>query len=232
VLTINPWIIKTQPYDTQKDLTPIAMVATTPIAIAVHPSLPVKSVAELIALLKSKPGDYVFGAVGGGSPMYMSGELFKHMTGTRMAHVPYKGSSAVVQDLLGGQIQIAFETLPPLLPHVKAGKLRMLAVGTTERLLQLPDIPTVSESGLPGFEAFAWYALVAPARTARPIVQRLNAEVRKAIEDPEIRQSMDVLGAVPADESKASPEQLAAYMASELEKWRQVTSALSITLPD
>jgi tripartite-type tricarboxylate transporter receptor subunit TctC len=185
---INPSLYAKMPYDHIKDFVPVVLVAGVPNVLVVNPSVPVNSVADLIKLAKSKPGAINFASSGSGTSIHLSGELFKTMTGVDMTHVPYKGSSPALTDLMGGQVQIMFDNLPSSLALMKSGKLRAVAVTSLKRAPALPDVPTISESGVPGFEASSWFGILAPAGTPAPIVAKLNAEVNKWLQSPEKEQ--------------------------------------------
>jgi len=216
---INASVYKKMPYDPSKDFAPISLVATTPNILVVNPSLPVKSVKDLIALAKSKPGKLTFASSGVGSSVHLSGELFKSMAGVDMVHVPYKGSGPAIVDLIGGQVDMMFDNMPSSLPYVKNGKLKAIAVTSAKRSSVVPDIPTIAESGVPGFEATAWWGLLAPAGTPVEIVGKLNAAVVKALGQPEVAKRLLALGAEPASDT---PEQFAAFIKSEKAKWSKV----------
>ena len=173
------------PYDHVKDFVPVVLVAGVPNVLVVNPSVPVNTVADLVKLAKAKPGSINFASSGSGTSIHLSGELFKTMAGVDMTHVPYKGSSPALTDLMGGQVQIMFDNLPSSLPLIKSGKLRAVAVTSLKRAPALPDVPTVAESGFPGFDASSWFGILAPAGTPAPIVARLNAEVNKWLQSPE-----------------------------------------------
>ena len=219
---INPGLYAKMPYDHVKDFVPVVLVAGVPNVLAVNPAFPVNSVAELIALAKSKPGTINFASSGSGTSIHMSGELFKAMAGVDMTHVPYKGSSPALTDLMGGQVQIMFDNLPSALPLIKAGKLRAIAVTSLKRAAALPDVPTISESGLPGFEASSWFGVLAPAGTPAPVVAKINADVNKWLQSPEAR---DQLLAQGANAAGGTPEQFAAHIHAETEKWAKVVKA-------
>ncbi len=172
------------PYDHVKDFAPVVLVAGVPNVLVVNPSLPVNSVADLIKLAKAKPGTINFASSGNGTSIHLSGELFKTMTGVDMTHVPYKGSAPALADLVGGQVQVMFDNLPSSLALIKGGKLRAIAVTSTKRAPTLPDVPTVAESGLPGFEASSWFGILAPAGTPAPVIARINSEVNKWLQSP------------------------------------------------
>ena len=207
------------PYDLARDLTAIAEVASFPSAIVLHPSLPANSVKELIALARARPGQLSFGSAGIGSPNHLSLELFQAMAGVSMVHVPYKGSGQLVGDLLAGQVQLASMGLPVALPHVHSGKLRAIAVTGAARSALLPDVPTVSEAGLPGFEVTSWYGVFAPAGLPADIVVKLNSEIGSAVTAPDVKERLAALGAEP---SVKTPDQFARYVREEITKWAKV----------
>ncbi len=216
---INPNLYPKIPYDAAKDFAPIALVATLPNLLVVNPSLPARNVKELIALAKSKQGELAFASAGNGTSQHLSGELFKKMTGVDMIHIPYKGSAPAVTDLVGGQVQLMFDNIPSSLPQVRAGKLRALAVTGPRRSPVLPDLPTLSEAGLPGFSITSWFALFAPAGTPAKILIRLNKEAGKAIASKELRQQWMAQGIEPAG---GTSEQLAAFRRIEAPKWEKI----------
>jgi tripartite-type tricarboxylate transporter receptor subunit TctC len=216
---INASLYSKLPYDHVKDFVPVILVAGVPNVLVVNPSLPVSSVAELIAYAKANPGKLNFASSGNGTSIHLSGELFKTMAGVQMTHVPYKGSAPALQDLLGGQVQLMFDNLPPSLPNIKAGKLKALAVTSATRAPALPDVPTMAEAGLPGFEASSWFGILAPAGTPPAIVAKLNAEVAKWLASPEAQEKLLALGANPAG---GTPEDFAKHIAAETAKWAKV----------
>ena len=216
---INPSLYSKMPYDHVKDFTPVILVAGVPNVLVVNPDLPVKTVAELIAYGKANPGKLNFASSGSGTSIHLSGELFKTLTGLQMTHVPYKGSSPALTDLMGGQVQLMFDNLPSSLGFIKAGKLRALAVTSAARSTALPDVPTVAESGLPGFEASSWFGVLAPAGTPRDIVTRINAEVAKWLASPEAREKLASQGALAAG---GSPEDFVRHIGAETTKWAKV----------
>ena len=209
-------------YDLTKDLSAIAEVASFPSMIVLHPSLPAKNVKELIALAKARPGQLNFGSAGNGSPNQLALELFKTMAGVNMAHIPYKGAGQVVGDLLAGQLQLASMGFPVAMPHVKSGKLRAIAVTGAARSPLLPDLTTVAEAGLPGFDVTSWYGVFGPAALPRDIVVKLNAEIGRGINAPELKERLVALGAEP---STKSPEAFAQYVRDEIVKWARVVKA-------
>jgi tripartite-type tricarboxylate transporter receptor subunit TctC len=219
---INPSLYSKMPYDHVKDFVPVVLVAGVPNVLVVNPALPVNSVADLIKLAKDKPGTINFASSGSGTSIHLSGELFKTMAGVDMTHVPYKGSSPALTDLIGGQVQVMFDNLPSALPQIKGGKLRAIAVTSLKRAPALPDIPTISESGLPGFEASSWFGVLAPAGTPGTIVARINAEVNKWLQSADAREKLIAQG---AEAAGGSPEQFAAHIRAETDKWAKVVRA-------
>ena len=216
---INPSLYPKMPYDHVKDFVPVVLVAGVPNVLVVNPTVPAKTVAELIALAKEKPGTINFASSGNGTSIHLSGELFKLLAGVQIAHVPYKGSAPALTDLIGGQVQIMFDNLPSALPHIKGGKLRALAVTSSKRAPALPDLPTIAESGVAGFEASSWFGILAPAATPRDIVQRINAEANKALHAPDMREKLLAQG---AEAVGNSPEFFADYIRTETVKWAKV----------
>jgi tripartite-type tricarboxylate transporter receptor subunit TctC len=216
---INASLYAKMPYDHVKDFVPVILVAGVPNVLVVHPSVPVNSVAELIAYAKANPGKLNFASSGSGTSIHLSGELFKVMSGVQMTHVPYKGSAPAVQDLLGGQVQLMFDNLPSALPHIKAGKLRALAVTSAQRAPVLPDVPTIAEAGLPGFEASSWFGVLAPAGTSPAIVAKLNAEIAKWLASPEAKEKLQGQG---ANVAGGPPEEFTKHIAAETAKWAKV----------
>ena len=229
-LAINPWLYKKLSYDPAKDFAPVGLIGAVPLMVVVHPSVPARTLAELVALAKSKPEGLSYGSAGNGSPQHLGAEMFKFATGTAMTHVPYKGSALALTDLLGGQLQLMFTDIAPALQHVRSGKLRALAVTSKKRQPTFPDVPTVAESRLPGtadFEAVAWQSIVAPAGTPAPVVERLSQEIAKVIAQPALRQKLENDGFEPGS---STPAQLAAYIRSESERWGQVIRASGATV--
>ena len=195
---INPSLYKTLSYDPVKDFAPVTMVATAPLLVVVHPSLPVNSTQELIALAKAKPGQLFFASAGSGNSAHLAGELFKTMANVDLVHVPYKGATPAETDLIGGQVSVMFSSILSALPHAKAGKMKALAVTSARRSSIAPDLPTVAESGVPGYDVNPWYGLFAPAGTPRAIVERINRDVARILAQPDVRQRFATLGAEPA----------------------------------
>jgi len=224
---INQSLYKKMPFDPIKDFAPLSRVAMVPNLLVVNPGQPYKSVKELIAYGKANPGKINFGSSGNGSSIHLSGELFKQMTGVDMQHVPYRGSAPAVSDLLGGQISVMFDNMPSAIQHVKGGKLRALAVTTAKRSPALPDVPTIAEAGVPGYEATSWFGLLAPAGTPAPIVAKLNAAILKALADPEVKKKLAEQG---AESHGEKPEEFAAFIKSETAKWGKVVKESGASL--
>ncbi len=216
---INASLYKKLPYDPIKDFVPLSRVAMVPNLLVANPSQPYKTVQELIAYARANPGKINYGSSGNGTSIHLSGELFKSMAKVEMTHIPYKGSAPAVSDLIGGQIAIMFDNMPSALPHVKAGKLRAIALTSARRSPELPDVPTVAEAGLPGYEATSWFGMFAPAGTPPAIVAKLNDTIVKALNDPEIRKKIVEQGGEPHPEK---PEQFAAFIKAETAKWGKV----------
>lgn len=219
---INVSLYSKMPYDAVKDFEPITVVAGVPNLLVVHPSVNARSVRELTALAKAQPGKLNVASSGNGTSIHMAAELFKMMAGVDILHVPYKGSAPAVTDLLGGQVQMMFDNLPVSLPHAKAGKLRALAVTSLTRSAALPDVPTMHEEGLTGFDATSWFGLLAPAGTPKDIVAKLNAASVKALASPDMRERLAGQGADPVGNT---PEQFAAFIKAEIEKWAKIVKA-------
>jgi tripartite-type tricarboxylate transporter receptor subunit TctC len=212
---INASLYKKLPYDTVKDFTPISLVASSALMLVVHPSLPAKSVKELIALAKSRPGQIVYASSGNGTILHLEGETFKSMAGIDMIHVPYKGSAQAVQALLAGEVAATFSTMPPALPQVKAGKLRALGVTTLKRNAAAPEVPTISEAGLKGFDVVLYSGVLGPAGMPAAVVNKLNSELAKAVNAPEVKTTYASLG---VDALTDTPAEFAAHIASEITK--------------
>lgn len=226
--TIASSVYKKLPYDFQKDFVPITGLALVPNVLVVNAgATPAKSVAELVAALKAHPGQWSYGSNGNGTAQHLIGTQFQNATGTTLLHVPYKGSGPLATDLLGAQIQMSFDTITPVLPHIKAGKLRALAVTTARRSSALPDVPTLEEAGLKGFDIGTWFGVLAPAATPRDIVARLNAEMVKVIQAPEFRKRMDEIGAEPTG---GSSEQLAAQIRSETGRFAKLVKDANVQI--
>jgi tripartite-type tricarboxylate transporter receptor subunit TctC len=224
---ISAWIYKKLPYDPLKDFEPVALVASGPYVLVVNPQLPVHSVRELIAAAKAQPGKIDYASSGNGSAQHLVSALFASMAGIELNHVPYKGSGPAMQDLLGGQVKVSFAGIPNVLPHVKAGRLRALAVSTPRRSPDLPDVPTAAEAGVPGYQATLWLNLAAPAGTPAEIVQRIYTETAKALQDAELQQNFRAAG---VEASPMNPQELAGFMRGEFEKWGRVVRDTGATV--
>jgi tripartite-type tricarboxylate transporter receptor subunit TctC len=226
-LAINPSLYKQLTYDPARDFTPIGMIGAVPLLVVVNPALPVNNIAELVALSKSRPQGLVYGSAGNGSPHHLGAEMFKAATGANLTHVPYRGSSPAVSDLLGGQIDLMFSDIPPAQGHVKVDRLRAIAVTSARRQSTFPNVPTVAESGVAGtqnFEAVAWQSLVAPAGTPADRVAAYADALAKVMQEPALRARLEGEGFEPV-RTPMSPAQLAAYVRSETERWGAVVRA-------
>jgi tripartite-type tricarboxylate transporter receptor subunit TctC len=217
---INPALNPKLPFDPVRDFTPIAPVASIPFAMLVHPSVPVKDVREFVAYARRQPGRLDYSSAGSGTSNHLAGELFEAITGTHLVHIPYRGSAPALQDLIAGRVALMFDLVLTAAPHVKSGAVRALAVTGAKRSPVLPDLPTVAESGLPGYEVSAWFGVFAPAGVPQPVVARLNAEIVKAMSAPDLHQRLVTQGAEPVT---GSPAEFAAYLKSEIAKWAKVT---------
>jgi tripartite-type tricarboxylate transporter receptor subunit TctC len=213
------------PYDPIKDFAAVAYVGYVPNVLAVHPSVPARSVKELVAVLKTKPGAMNYASSGNGSTQHLAGELFKQLTGTDIVHVPYKGSGDAIKDLLAGTVNMNFDTMPPVLAHIQAGKLRALAISTPRRLPQLPDVPTFDEEGIQGFDVTNWYGVMAPAGTPRQLVSRLNADINKAMQVPEVRARLEAVGTQLHEQSASEFE---AFIKAEVAKYAKLIQDANI----
>ena len=212
---INASLYRRLPYDSVRDFTPVTLIAATPLILVVHPSLPVRSVKDLIALSRKHPDDISYGSSGNGTIVHLAGEMLKAMAGIRIVHVPYKGSPQAITGLLGGEIALLFATMPPALPMVAAGRLRALGVTTPQRTAAAPEVPTMQEAGLKDFELVLYSGILVPRGVPRPIVDRLNAEFGKAVRAPEVQSVYSKVGAVPVT---STPEELGAHVQSEMTK--------------
>jgi tripartite-type tricarboxylate transporter receptor subunit TctC len=222
---INASLIPKLPFDTQKDFAPITMLVIITSVVVVHPSLPIHTVKELIAYAKARPGQLSYASTGNGTPTHLAAELFKTMTGTDMVHVPYKGASLAVVDLISGQTQLSFISAPGVVPHLKAGRLRAIAVTNSRRSALLPELPTVSESGLPGYESEGWHGLFAPAGTPQPVTDRLYREVAAVLRAPDTRAQLLGGGAEPVG---MPPGEFAVKLRNEIARWAKVVKAANM----
>ena len=218
-LAVNPSLYRKLPYQTEKDLAPVTLVASAPLMLAVHPSLPAKSVKEFIAFAKANPGKLNFGSGGPGTTPHLAGEMLKMMTKVQMTHVPYKGGGPALADLVGGQIHLMLENIPSTLPHVKTGRLRALAVSGLERSPLVPDLPTLNEAGLKGYEIVGWNGLFVPSGTPRNIIAYLHGLTVKALAQPDVKARLATLG---AEGVGNTPEQFRAFLKAEIAKWARV----------
>ena len=221
-LSTNIALYKSLPFDPAKDFAPVALLATVPIVLMVNPSLPVKTVAELVALAKAKPGALNFGSSGIGSTNHLAGELLKRMTGIDIVHVPYKGAAPAMNDLIAGHIPMMFDNMPAVLPQVAGGSVRAIAVAGATRATALPDVPTVAEQGLPGFEAFAWFGMVAPANTPAPVLETLQREVEAILKMPDVQKRFAELG---ADPGTVAGSDFGKFLADDTAKWTKIIQA-------
>ena len=224
---ISPWLYKKLGYDALQDFAPIALIASGPYALVVNAQLPVHSVGELIAAAKAAPGKIDFASSGNGSAQHLVSALFNAMAGIELSHVPYKGSGQAMQDLLSGQVKVSFAGIPNVLNHVRNGRLRALAVSTAKRWPDLPEVPTVAEAGVPGYEATLWLCILAPAGTPAGIVQRLADETGKALQDPEMLRNMRAAGIAA---SYLGPSEFGAFMRAEYDKWGRVVKQTGATV--
>jgi tripartite-type tricarboxylate transporter receptor subunit TctC len=222
---INATLHKKLPFDPVNDFAPITLVATQPSVLVVHPSMPVKTVKDLIALAKSKPGGLNYASSGNGTPPHLSAAMFSNMAGVQMTHVPYKGAAPALTDLLGGQVQLMFATIISVGPHLSSGRVRPIAVTSAKRSPMLPNLPTIAESGVPGFEAIAWFMLLAPARTPPAIVDRIYRDAADVLQRPEVKARFAKEG---AEAVGSSPTEAAAFLKSEIARWGKVIVAAHI----
>jgi tripartite-type tricarboxylate transporter receptor subunit TctC len=224
---INPSLYRKLPWDAVKDFAPVSLVAMVPNIFVVNNSVPVKSVKEFIAYLKSNPNKFNYGSPGNGSTAHLSMELLKTMTGTSMQHIPYKGSAGVLTDVIGGQVIATIDNMPVYLPQVKAGKIRALAVSAAKRSSAMPDLPTIAEAGVPGYNSSAWFGLVAPAGAPKPVIDKLASETQRILKLPDVNERLSGLGAEPVGDR---PEQFAAHITSEIAKWAKVIKDANVEL--
>jgi tripartite-type tricarboxylate transporter receptor subunit TctC len=224
---ISPWLYKSMPYDALKDFAPVARVASGPYALVVHPDLKVGTVAELVAAAKAQPGEIYYASSGNGSAQHLVTAMFASLAGVKLNHVPYKGSGPAMQDLVSGQVKLSFAGVPNVMNHVRSGRLRILGVTTATRWPELPEVPTIAEAGVAGYEAALWLGLLAPAGTPAEIVQRLHAEISVALQDAELVKSLRAAGIAP---SPLAPQEFGAFMRAEHEKWGRVVRETGATI--
>ena len=224
---IAPSLYPQLPYDPVRDFTAVTLVGTVPNVLVVHPTLAAKNVKELIALAKAAPGQLNFASAGNGTSQHLSGELFKTLAGVNMVHVPYKGTAPAMVDLIAGQVQLAFDNVTTIVPHIQAGKLRALAVTPAKRTAILPDVPTVAEAGVPGYEASVWFGVFAPAGTPQPVIARLHSEILKALNTADLRARMVAMG---TDVSGMGPAEFQAFVRKEVPKWADVVRKANVKI--
>lgn len=215
----NPYLLTKLPYDSLKDLAPVTLLVTGPLMLAVHSSIPANSVRELIAYMKANPGKLNYASGGSGSSQHFAGELFQSMTGTKMVHVPYKGTAPAYTDLLSGQVSMIFDNMVTAYPQVKAGKLKALGVSSAQRASQAPEVPTIAESGVPGYDTGIWHGFLTTGGTPKAIVAKLNAEIVRALNSPDVKAAFISRGLVPVGNT---PEQFDAFIRAEMSKWSKI----------
>lgn len=225
VMAVNHRLYRTLTYDAIRDFAPITQIGSLPLILIVHPSLPVKSVKDLVALAKAKPGQLSYASSGVGGTTHMTGEIFRMLAGVDLVHIPYKGSGQAMVDLIGGQVPVAFDQVTSSIAHVESGKLRALAVTSAKRFASVPNLPTMAEAGVPGYEAVSWNGLSAPAATPREIINRIQTEVARVIQLPDIKERFFKDG---IEGIGSTPEQFAAHIRSERTKWEKVIDAAGI----
>lgn len=223
---IGPHLIKL-PYDPLKDFAPVSYVGYVPNVLAVHPSIPAKSVKELVALLKAAPGKYDYASSGNGSTQHLAGELFQLLTDVKIVHVPYKGSGDAIKDLLAGVVAMNFDTMPPVMEHIRGARLKGLAISTARRLPQLPDVPTFDEEGIKNFEVLNWYGIMAPGATPRDLVSRLNVSINRVMREPDVKARLEQVG---TQLHETTPEEFEAFMRTELAKYGKLIQDANIKL--
>ena len=223
--TVNATLYKSLGYNLVRDFVPVTMLGGTAYVVVVHPSIPAKSIKELIAFAKARPGEIAHSSSGTGSGPHLAGELFKSMTGTKMLHIPYKGGGPSVLALVSGEAAVGFTTTPSCIHQIQAGRLRGLAVSSAQRSPYLPDLPTVAEAGVRGYETTAWYGMMVPTGTPADIIARLNGETAKTLKLPDVKSRLDATGMVPAS---STPEELASHIRAEITKWGKVVKALDL----
>jgi tripartite-type tricarboxylate transporter receptor subunit TctC len=226
-VTINPWLFSKLPFDIEHDLTPVALAATVPMVLVVNPSVPAKTLREFIALAKAHPGGLNHSTPGDGTPQHIAFEVFNHAAGIQVTHVPYKGTSPAITDLLAGQVQAAIGTMASVEQHVRAGKLRPLGVTTEKRSQTMPDVPTIAEAGLPGYEVPLWYSILAPAGTPREIVNRISTDIARVLELPEVRERLMAQG---FEVSYLNVDQMTELMKRDLARWQKTIPEIGLKI--
>jgi tripartite-type tricarboxylate transporter receptor subunit TctC len=222
---IAPALYPALPYDPLRDFSAVTLVGSVPNVLVLHPSVPAKTVKEFIAVAKARPGKLNFASTGNGTSQHLSAELFKFMAGLDMVHIPYKGTAPALTELVAGQVDLAFENMPALIPHIQAGRLRALAVTTTKRSAVMPELPTIAEAALPGYDASVWFGVFAPAGTPRPVVERLHGEILKALQTQDLKSRMVAMG---TDVSGMGPDDFSAYVRKEIPKWANLVKAAGV----
>jgi tripartite-type tricarboxylate transporter receptor subunit TctC len=222
ILAVNPVLYAKVPFDPIKDFAPVSVVVSADNVLILHPSVPAKSIPELIALAKANPGKYSFASAGNGSSTHLAAEMFRMLAGVDLLHVPYKGGPQGVTDLLVGQVNMIFDLIPSALPHIRSGKVRVLGVAGARRSPLLPDVPLISEAGLPGYESTVWFGVVVPAGTPQPIVSRLSADIARGVQQPELRDRLTGMG---YDVASSTPERMAEMIRAEIPRWARVVKA-------
>jgi tripartite-type tricarboxylate transporter receptor subunit TctC len=225
--TVNATLYRKLPYDSIRDFTPISLAGQSPLVLVMHPTVPVRTVKELLAFARARPGQLTYSSAGVGASGHLAGALFDTLTGTKMVHVPYKGSALALTDLIGGQVSLAFATSASVVPHVRSGRLRALASTGATRSPALPDLPTVAESGVPGYEASLWYGFLGPARIPPEIAQRLNAAIVSAVKQPDVHERLAAQG---VDARTSTPEEFARLLAADVKRWATVIEKTGVRL--
>ena len=224
-LAVNPSLYDKLPYDPLKDFAPITNMVNFPLLLVTHPSVPAKTTRELVALAKAQPGKLYYSSPGSGNSGHLAGELFNTAAVVKTVHVPYKGQGPALADLLAGQVQMLYSSIPSVLPHVQQKQLNAIAVGSAKRVPSLPDIPTIAESGVPGYEAYSWVGMIAPAGTPKEVIARLNREIVEILKQKDVAEKLNAQGALPVGDT---PEQFGAYIKAEIEKWGAVVRSSNI----
>ena len=222
---IAPALYPALPYDPLRDFSAVTLVGSVPNVLVLHPSVPAKTVKEFIAVAKARPGKLNFASTGNGTSQHLSAELFKFMAGLDMVHIPYKGTAPALTELVAGQVDLAFENMPALIPHIQAGRLHALAVTTTKRSAVMPELPTIAEAALPGYDASVWFGVFAPAGTPRPVIDRLHGEILKALQTQDLKSRMIAMG---TDVSGMGPDDFSAYVRKEIPKWANLVKAAGV----
>jgi len=222
---IAPALYPALPYDPLRDFSAVTLVGSVPNVLVLHPSVPAKTVKEFIAVAKARPGKLNFASTGNGTSQHLSAELFKFMAGLDMVHIPYKGTAPALTELVAGQVDLAFENMPALIPHIQAGRLRALAVTTTKRSAVMPELPTIAEAALPGYDASVWFGVFAPVGTPRPVIDRLHGEILKALQTQDLKSRMVAMG---TDVSGIGPDDFSAYVRKEIPKWANLVKAAGV----